>query len=89
MNVSFKQDQVGIPPSVFNNTALEKVKKHKHLGITITNNLSWASHIDELLSHVSPMADEMRKLKYQIDSISLETILFIYTAYIRVHMSHL
>ena len=76
MNVSFKQEQVGIPPFVFNNTALEKVKKHKHLGITITSNLSWASHIDELLNHVSLMADVMRKLKYQIDRKSLETIYF-------------
>ena len=76
MNVSFKQEQAGIPSLVFNNTALEKVKKHKHLGITITNNLSWASHIDELLSHVSPMVDAMRKLKYQIDRKSLETIYF-------------
>ena len=64
------------PMIVFNNTALEKVKKHKHLGITIASNLSWASHIDELLSHVSPMADVMRKLKYQIDRKSLETIYF-------------
>ena len=28
MNVSFKQEQVGIPPFVFNNTTLEKVLKN-------------------------------------------------------------
>ena len=55
---------------------LEIVKKHKHLGITITSNLSWASHIDELLSHVSPMADVMTKLKYQIDRKSVEDTYF-------------
>ena len=36
INVSFKQAQVRISPFVFNNSALEKVKNHKHLGITFT-----------------------------------------------------
>ena len=48
MNVSFKQEQVGIPPFCLTILHYKKLKKHKHLGITTTSNLSWASHIDEL-----------------------------------------
>ena len=49
---------------------------HKHLGITLSSNLSWSSHIDTILGSVSPMADVLKKLKYSVDKESLEKIYF-------------
>ena len=49
---------------------------HKHLGITLSSNLSWSSHITTILGSVSPMAELLRKLKYSVDKESLEQIHF-------------
>ena len=35
---------------LLNYTKLTKVNNHKHLGLTISNNMSWSSHINEILS---------------------------------------
>ena len=57
-------------------SSVPEVDTHKHLGITLSSNLSWSSHIDTILGSVSPMADVLRKLKYSVDKESLEKIYF-------------
>jgi len=74
MTVSFKNRQN--PPLRFDNGDLADVENHKHLGITLSKNLSWSLHISNILKSVSPMADVLRKLKYSIDRESLEKIYF-------------
>ena len=64
------------PDIVFNGVVLPEVDTHKHLGITLSSNLSWSSHIDTILGSVSPMADVLKKLKYSVDKESLEKIYF-------------
>ena len=60
------------------------MKTHKHLGLTLSSNLSWSSHIDSILNSVTPMADILKKLKYQVDKESLEKI---YCSFIRPNWS--
>ena len=77
MTLSFKHDAAAnLPQILFNNTVLDTVKSHKHLGLTITNKLTWNLHISNVISSASSMADVLKKLKYQVDRKSLETIYF-------------
>ena len=74
MTCSFRS--IDHPDIVFNGVVLPEVDTHKHLGITLSSNLSWSSHIDIILGSVSPMADVLKKLKYSVDKESLEKIYF-------------
>ena len=38
------------PDLLLNYTKLTEVNNHKHLGLTISNNMSWSSHINEILA---------------------------------------
>ena len=55
MTCSFRS--IDHPDIVFNGVVLPDIDTHKHLGITLSSNLSWSSHIDTILGSVSPMAD--------------------------------
>ena len=65
-------------PVYFNGVELEDVDSHKHLGVTLSNTLSWSKHIDSIASNVTKMIDVIRMLKYDVDRESLETIYFTY-----------
>ena len=64
------------PPIHFNGSQIESVTNHKHLGLTLSNNLSWTEHINSLLNNSSKMLEVIRKLKYDLDRKTLETIYF-------------
>ena len=74
MTVSFKKRPS--PPLRFQDTDLADVDSHKHLGLTLSKNLSWSVHISNIIKSASPMADVLRKLKYKVDRESLEKIYF-------------
>ena len=74
MTISNKK--VEHPPLYFDNTELKTVTEHKHIGLTFTNNLSWTPHVNDIVHKASKMCDVLRKLQYQIDRLSLETIYF-------------
>ena len=64
------------PHIVFDGMALPVTSTHKHLRLTFNSDLSWSSHIKNILDSVSPMADVLKKLKYKVDKESLEKIYF-------------
>jgi len=64
------------PDIIFDNVVLPETTTHKHLGLTLTNTLSWSTHIGNILSACSPLVDVMMKLKYKLDKESLERIYF-------------
>ena len=74
MTCSFKKSRH--PDISFDNTILQETTTHKHLGLTFSNNLSWSSHISNIVKSVSPMVDVLKKLKYCLDKDSLERIYF-------------
>ena len=74
MNCSYKKKDH--PDIQFNNVTLADVEHHKHLGLTLSSNLSWAAHVNNILSSVSPMADVLKHLKYSLDRKTIETIYF-------------
>ena len=70
MTCSFRS--IDHPPIYFDNVLLEETKTHKHLGLTLTSNLTWSTHIDNILKSVTQLTDVIRRLKYILDKTTLE-----------------
>jgi hypothetical protein len=74
MTCSYKKKDCA--PIIFNNVTLASVDSHKHLGLTLSSNLGWSSHVDAILTAAAPMCDVLKKLKYDLDRKSVESIYF-------------
>ena len=58
------------------NEVIKEVKSHKHLGVIISNYLSWKEHIDLVCISAKKRLDIMRYMKYKLDRKILEFFLF-------------
>ena len=54
------------PQLIFDNTPIKFVEDHKHLGITISQNGQWHTHIEQIANTASKILGIMRKLKYTL-----------------------
>ena len=54
------------------------MEAHKHLGVTLSNNEQWHSHIDNILTSAAKVVGIMRKLKFTFTRISLDQLYFSY-----------
>ena len=54
------------------------VKKHKHLGITLSDDAKWNDHVDSLLQSISKHVSVLRKLQYKINRNNLEKLYLVY-----------
>ena len=54
------------------------MEAHKHLGMTLSNNGQWHSHIDNILTSAAKIVGIMRKLKFTFTRITLNQIYFSY-----------
>ena len=68
------------PPLVMLNQHILEVEQHKHLGLILSNDGSWHSHINLTVQKAWRRINIMRKLKFCIDRKSLETI---YLSFVR------
>ena len=59
---------------------IDRVNHHKHLGITLSHNLRWNCHIEDIVTKALRKLDLMRGLKFKLDRKSLETV---YISFIR------
>ncbi len=66
------------PSIVFNNTPIERVDYHKHLGVTLSHNTKWSDHIDNIVASASKMVSSMRKLKYRLNRYNLSRIYLVF-----------
>jgi hypothetical protein len=85
MVISNKENLDQHPPIEFNEHIIDKVDTHKHLGVTLSGDLRWSSHIDTLVRSSSRKLDLMRSLKYKLDRRSLETI---YMSFVRPSLEY-
>ena len=53
---------------------IKEVESHKHLGVILSNDCSWQKHIDYIKEKVWTRINTMRRLQYDIDRKTLETI---------------
>ena len=81
LTVTLKRNLANIElPLSFNNTTLETVDKHKHLGVELSTNLSWKDHITTISENAGKKLNILAKLKNLIDRKTLTTM---YTSFIR------
>ncbi|WAR19219.1 hypothetical protein MAR_001057 [Mya arenaria] len=68
------------PTLIFNNSQLNFVEHHKHLGVTLSENGKWHEHINSILNSAGKVLGSMRLLKYKLKR---NTINQIYISYLR------
>ncbi len=68
------------PTLYFDNTRLNFVEHHKHLGLIYSENGSWHQHISSIVSSASKVLGSMKKMKFKLRRITLNQI---YTSYLR------
>jgi hypothetical protein len=76
MTCSFSNKNKNHPPILFNNVVLADVENHKHLGLTLSRDMTWTAHIHSILESVGSMSDVLKRMKYELDRKSLETTYF-------------
>jgi hypothetical protein len=59
-------------------SANKRLKEHKHLGITFSEEAKWNTHVENLIKSVSKHICVLRKLKYKINRQNLEKLNLIY-----------
>ena len=69
-----------LPILNFNDSIINFVESHKHLGITLTFNGQWHTHIETILCSAYKVLGVMRKLKYRFTRQALNQM---YVSYVR------
>ncbi len=65
-----------IPPLKLGTVTLHKVFSHKHLGVTLTPNLSWNEHVSNIIAKANKRLFIMKAFKYRISRQALITYYF-------------
>ncbi|MCG8113032.1 MAG: reverse transcriptase domain-containing protein [Candidatus Thiodiazotropha taylori] len=68
------------PPVLMNQTQINEVGSHKHLGLIFTSDCTWHEHLEYIKSKAWTRINVMRKHKFILDRKSLQTI---YISFIR------
>ena len=64
------------PPVLMNQSQIEEVTSHKHLGLVYSNDCTWHEHLDYIKTKIWVRINIMRKLKFKLDRRSLQTIYY-------------
>ena len=80
MTITRKINKLFHPPLIMNNTIINQVTEHKHLGLEISNDGSCQKHIDLITKKAFTRVNILRKFKYILDRKTLEKI---YLTFIR------
>ncbi len=70
--ISNKHDRNLNPPLEMNGVLLEEVKSHKHLGVTLSHNLTWSNHIDDTYVKAMKRLDVLLRFKFKLRRRDLE-----------------
>ena len=62
MIVTNKPADVVYPDLYLDGVKLKKVNSHKHLGVTLTNNMKWGVHIDSAISKANKRLNGIRRI---------------------------
>ena len=64
LTISNKTNQTPHPPLFLNGVKLNEVQHHSHLGLTLSNNMSWDTHICVILRKASQTLNVIKVLKF-------------------------
>jgi hypothetical protein len=68
------------PDLKISNQVIERVTNHKHLGLTLSADLTWSEHVKEITKKASKLLNYLNPLKMYLDRRTLEQA---YTSFIR------
>ena len=87
MLISRKRSNMSTPPQVIlNGIILDRVQSYRYLGITLTTNLSWSSHISACCNKTRKLIGLLYRRFYQ--HTSSPTLLRLYCCFIRPHLEY-
>ena len=67
-----------LPHLIFDNIVISFVDSHKHLGVTLSSDGQWHTHIENIVNSAANILGIMRKLKYSISGNSLNKMYMSY-----------
>ena len=67
-----------LPHLIFDNIAISFVDSHRHLGVTLSSNGQWHTHIENIVNSATKILGIMRKLKYSISRNALNQMYMSY-----------
>ena len=85
MIFSVKRNRTVHPPLRFNNVQLQEVSSHKHLGVTLTSNLNWSTHVNNISDSARGRLGSLRYVAHKLPRPTLEHL---YIALVRPIMEH-
>ena len=72
MIFSVKRNRTVHPPLRFNNILLQEVSSHKHLGVTLTSNLNWSTHVNNICVSTKGRLGSLGYFAYKLPRPTLE-----------------
>jgi hypothetical protein len=78
--ISKKRNKIDHPLATLAEVPVTRVPHHKHLGLTISHDLTWNEHIEQIVDKANRRLGILRSLKFKLDRLSLEKI---YKSFIR------
>lgn len=75
-----KKANTGLPTIFYENVQLQECNFVKHLGVTITQNLSWSDHIEKIVQKSRKVLWAFRRLQF---SLSQESLTCLYRSHVR------
>ena len=76
LTISKKINQPIHPPLYMNNIMINSINDHKHLGLTLSSDGSWKTHLNSTLIKAWSRVNILRKFKFILDRKSLEKLYF-------------
>ena len=76
MLLSRKHNKPFQPPVLMDQSQITEVNSHKHLGVIFPNDCTWHENLELIKSKAWKRINVMRKLKFELDRKSLQTIYF-------------
>jgi hypothetical protein len=76
MVISRKREVLDHPVLYLDNSPITRVTHHKHLGLNISQDLTWGLHITEITDKANRRLGILRSLKYKLNKLSIERIYF-------------
>ena len=82
---SAMRDKPFHPPLFLNSTAMEEVAHHTHLGLRLTNNMSWKTQIIEMHQKAAKRLNTLKAIQFKVWR---ETLISLYKSLIRPVMEY-
>jgi hypothetical protein len=74
MVISNKLNRSEHPRCILNNIPINEVEEHRHLGVTLSYNLSWTSHISNIYIAANQRLGMLKPVQFRVDRRSLERL---------------